>query len=82
MLDLHWRAQPLGQSLFQTHNVRITLGRAFVVFFLAQPLANQGFGLAYGQTACDNVPRTFNLPFARQSQQRTGMSHFQIAMRQ
>ncbi len=45
-----------------------------------RPLPNQGFGLTYGQPMCDNMSRPFHLPFCRQTEERTGMAHLQVAM--
>src|SRR3990167_3953198 len=71
VLDLHRRAQALGQALFQTTDVRVAFDRCFDLRFAVQPLAYQGLGLPYGQPSCDNVSRPFDLLFRRQTEQRS-----------
>ena len=60
--DLHGRAQPLCEALFQTADVRISFGLLGGLRFVAQPLPDQSLGLTNRQTACDNVSRSFQLP--------------------
>lgn len=59
---LDWRAQTLCQALFETTDIRIRLALDWCRFG-RQPLANQGFGLAHGETACDNMSRALDLLF-------------------
>lgn len=80
MPDLHRSAQALGQALFQAGDVRVALDRSRRLARGMRPLPNQGFGLTYGQPMCDNMSRPFHLPFCRQTEERTGMAHFQVAM--
>src|SRR3990167_2010988 len=65
MLDLHWRAQALGQALFQAADIRVGLDHHCRLLFAVQPLTYQCFGLAPGEASCDNVSRTLGLLFRR-----------------
>src|SRR5690606_33539083 len=65
MLDLHGRAQTLGQPLLETLDVRVAFRLGLWRLLVTQPLAYQGFGLPDGQPPCDNMTRTLDLLLGR-----------------